>query len=195
MAIRFNVNQFKSALTNGGARPNQFAVTMTFPAGFVPNASLAGQKVPFLVTQASLPGQVIGIAPVFYRGREIKYAGDRVFAPIQLLILNDSDFTIRSALESWMNGMDNLLTKVGKLRPSEYMCNMQITQLDRNGNELKVYNLQDVFPTDVGDVQLDFSLNDQISSFGATFQYQTFTVAPNPGAQIVNTAANFAPVQ
>jgi hypothetical protein len=195
MAIAFNVNQFKSALTNGGARPNQFSVTMTFPAGFVPNASLAGQKVPFLVTQAVLPGQTIGVAPVFYRGREVKFAGDRVFAPIQLLVLNDSDMTIRSALESWMNGMDNLLTKVGKLRPSEYMCNMQITQLDRNGNELKVYNLRDVFPSDIGDVQLDFSLNDTISSFGATFQYQTFTVSPTPSAQIVNAAANFADIQ
>ena len=194
MAIRFNVTQFKSALTNGGARPNQFSVTMTFPVGFVPNAALAGQKVPFLVSQASMPGQLIGVAPVFYRGREVKFAGDRTFAPIQLVILNDAEFSIRTALEQWMNGIDNLITKVGKLRPSEYMCNMQITQLDRNGNELKVYNLQDVFPSDIGDVALDFGLNDTISTFGATFQYQTFTVSPTPSAQILDSL-NFSGIQ
>ena len=27
----FNVERFKSALTNGGARPNQFAVQLSFP--------------------------------------------------------------------------------------------------------------------------------------------------------------------
>ena len=31
MSTVFNVERFKSALTNGGVRPNQFAVQLSFP--------------------------------------------------------------------------------------------------------------------------------------------------------------------
>jgi hypothetical protein len=33
---------------------------------------------------------------------------------------------------------------------------------------------------EVGPVQLDFGSNDQISTFGATFQYQTFEILNEP---------------
>ena len=106
MAIPFNVERFKSELTNGGARPNQFAVQLTFP-NYVISRAAAVTKSPFLVTVAELPGQSLGVTPVYYRGRLIKMAGDREFAPFQITVLNDSGFTIRSAIEQWMNGIEN----------------------------------------------------------------------------------------
>jgi len=78
MAIPFNVERFKAELTNGGARPNQFAVQMTFP-NYVSGRTAALAKAPFLVSVAELPGQTIGVAPVYYRGRLVKMAGDREF--------------------------------------------------------------------------------------------------------------------
>ena len=65
MATLFNVERFKAELNNGGARPNQFSVQLTFPV-YVQGAALAGNKSQFLVTAAELPGQTIGVAPVFY---------------------------------------------------------------------------------------------------------------------------------
>lgn len=196
MAINFSVEQFKSALTNGGARPNQFAVYLNFPRGI--NSGLAGQRSQFLVTAAELPGQSIQYTPVYYRGREIKLAGDRQLAPMPMTILNDSDFSIRTALENWMNYMDNMFTKSGELVPGNYQTDMRIHQLDRNGKVLKLYTLQGVFPTDVGPVGLDFSTNDTISSFGVQFQYQSFRVDATPQEQLVawtqGIAGSSAPV-
>ena len=191
MAIPFNVERFKSELTNGGARPNQFAVQLTFP-NYVTGRATAVTKSPFLVSVAELPGQTIGVAPVYYRGRLIKMAGDREFAPFQCTILNDSGFTIRSALEQWMNGMENLGNKTGALQPAQYQTDMFISQLDRNGAVLKQYKLIGAFPVELGPVGLDFGSNDQLSTFSVSFQYQTFEFSNNPAQQLVDAITTLA---
>jgi len=185
MAIPFNVDRFKAELTNGGARPNQFAVQLTFPNYVVARAA-AVNKAPFLVTTAELPGQSIGVTPVYYRGRLIKMAGDREFAPFSCTVINDSGFTIRTAMEQWMNGIENLRNKTGALQPSVYQTDMFVSQLDRNGAVLKQYKLLGAFPTDISAVPLDFGSNDQISNFQVSFQYQTFEATNTPASQLVN---------
>jgi hypothetical protein len=113
-------------------------------------------------------------AIVFYRGREVKFAGDRIYAPWTITVLNDSEMLVRKAVEEWMNGMDDLVAKIGRLVPSEYQTNLEVFQLDRNGNEKKKYTLRDAFPIDVSPVGLDFGANDTISTFSITWQYQDY---------------------
>lgn len=186
----FNVERFKSALTNGGARPNQFAVQLSFPT-YVTGAALAVARAPFLVSVAELPGQTVNPAIVQYRGREVKFVGDRVYAPWTITVLNDAEMSIRTAMEQWMNGMEDYANKFGRLQPSEYQRDMQVFQLDRNGNALKSYNIINGFPVDLSPVALDFGANDQISSFTVTFQYQHFTTSNNPAGSIVNFGGIF----
>jgi len=189
MAIPFNVDRFKAELTNGGARPNQFAVQLTFP-NYVVSRAAAVTKAPFLVTISELPGQSIGVAPAYYRGRLIKMAGDREFAPFSCTVLNDSSFTIRTAIEQWMNGMENLRTKSGALQPSQYQTDMFVSQLDRNGAVLKQYKLLGAFPVELSAVTLDFGANDQLSNFQVSFQYQTFEFTNTPASQLVNAVTS-----
>ena len=193
MAIPFNVDRFKAELTNGGARPNQFAVQLTFP-NYVVSRAAAVTKSPFLVTASELPGQSIGVAPVYYRGRLIKMAGDREFAPFSCTVLNDSSFTIRTAIEQWMNGMENLRNKTVALQPSQYQTDMFVSQLDRNGAVLKQYKLLGAFPVELSAVGLDFGANDQISNFQVSFQYQTFEFTNTPASQLVNAITSLGGV-
>ena len=186
----FNVERFKSALTNGGARPNQFAVQMSFPT-YVSGAAIAVARAPFLVNIAELPGQTVNPAIVQYRGREVKFVGDRIYAPWTITVLNDAEMSIRTALEQWMGGMEDNANKTGRLQPSEYQRDMDVFQLDRNGNLLKSYKLVNAFPVDLSPVALDFGANDQISQFTVTFQYQHFTTSSNPLGGIVNFAGIF----
>lgn len=186
----FNVERFKSALTNGGARPNQFAVQLSFPT-YVAGQSIAVARAPFLVSVAELPGQTVNPAIVQYRGREVKFVGDRVYAPWTITVLNDAEMSVRNALEQWMGGMEDYATKTGRLQPSEYQRDADVFQLDRNGNVLKSYKLVNCFPVDLSPVGLDFGANDQISSFTVTFQYQHFTTSNNPLGGIVNFGGIF----
>jgi hypothetical protein len=191
MSTVFNVDRFKAALTNGGVRPNQFAVFLSFPT-YVGAQALAVARAPFLVTAAELPGQDIGPATVFYRGREVKFAGDRVFAPWTITVLNDSDFSIRTAMEQWMNGMEDLVNKSGRLNPSAYQRDLEVYQLDRNGAVLKGYKLVSAFPSNIAPVPLDFGANDQISNFTVTWQFQHFTVSNAARQQILDIGSVFS---
>ena len=186
----FNVERFKSALTNGGARPNQFMVQLSFLT-YVAGQALAIARAPFLVSVAELPGQTVNPAIVQYRGREVKFVGDRIYAPWTITVLNDAEMSIRTAMEQWMNGMEDYANKFGRLQPSEYQRDAQVFQLDRNGNALKSYNIINAFPVDLSPVALDFGANDQISSFTVTFQYQHFTTSNNPAGSIVNFGGIF----
>jgi hypothetical protein len=186
----FNVERFKSSLTNGGARPNQFMVQLSFPT-YVAGQSLAVARAPFLVSVAELPGQTVNPAIVQYRGREVKFVGDRIYAPFTITVLNDAEMSIRTAMEQWMGGMEDYVAKFGRLQPAEYQRDMQVFQLDRNGNALKQYNIVNAFPVDLSPVALDFGANDQISTFTVTFQYQHFTTSNNPLGSIVNVGGIF----
>lgn len=186
----FNVERFKSALTNGGARPNQFAVQLSFPT-YVAAQSIAVARAPFLVNIAELPGQTVNPAIVQYRGREVKFAGDRIFAPYTITVMNDAEMSIRNGMEQWMNGMDDYAEKFGRLQPSEYQRDVDILQLDRNGTILKSYKLVNAFPVDLSPVALDFGANDQISQFTVTLQYQHFTTSSNPLGGLINFGGIF----
>ena len=173
MASLFRIDEFKTQLKNGGARPNQFQVRIGFPDYVTQNRVLL-ESSSFLVTVAELPGQTIGTTPVFYRGREVKLAGDKVFAPFQCTILNDTDFKLRNGIEEWMNGIENMGLKTGFTNPTAYQSIIDVMQLDRNGSTLRSYKMLGAFPVDISPVGLDFSANDQLSTFTVSFQYQHF---------------------
>lgn len=186
----FNVERFKSSLTSGGARPNQFLVQLSFPT-YVQGQAIAVARSPFLINAAELPGQTINPAIVMYRGREVKFAGDRIYNPWTITVLNDQEMSIRNAIEQWMNGIEDPAAKFGRLQPSEYQRDMDVYQLDRNGNITKAYKMINAFPMDISPVGLSFDQNDTISTFTTTFQFQHFETSTNPLAGIVDFAGIF----
>ena len=92
-----NINDFKARLAGGGARANQFKVTMPFP-GY---ASVGGETsdLAFLCSATSIPGQNLGTIAVPFRGRVLNIAGDRTFNPWSVTVMNDTDFKIYRAME------------------------------------------------------------------------------------------------
>ena len=122
-----NIEEFKARLGAGGARPNQFRVKLAFPSyvtGVDPSYSL-------LVTGAALPASNVNPAIIQYRGREIKLAGERIFDPWTITVVNDSDFSLRAPFEAWMNGMnDRQSNEAITLEPSSYQSDIVVEHLD-----------------------------------------------------------------
>ena len=103
--MAFNVNEFRSQMVGDGARPNLFEVSMPFPGFSQPGD--AQRKLTFMCKTAQLPGSTIGVVPVQYFGRELKFAGNRTFTDWTITVINDEDFVIRNAFERWMNGINS----------------------------------------------------------------------------------------
>jgi hypothetical protein len=172
--MAFNVAEFRANMIGDGARPNLFSVSLVFPT-IATNGTAAGQQTTFMAKSAQLPGSTVGTVPVFYFGRELKFAGNRTFTDWTLQIINDENFLIRNSLESWMNSINSHAGNVrdgGAASPSSYTVDAIVTQYGKTGNVLKEYKFVGLFPLDIAPIDLDWGSNDVIEEYSATFAFQ-----------------------
>ena len=168
-----NLSSFTQALHGGGARANQFQVTL----GGAGASGLSGD-FHFLCRSAQIPALTIGEVAVPYRGRTIYLAGDRTYDAWTVTILNDRDYSIRAFLESWMDDMSDIggSTKTSALSSSIYYADATIKQLDRNNTPIRTYKLEGLWPTTLDAIDLSYDANDAIEEFGCTFRFNWMTV-------------------
>lgn len=168
-----NINDFKSRLQGGGARANQFKVTLPFPS-YAGGPDETGD-LSFLCTATGIPGQDIPMVTVNFRGRQLKLAGDsRTFGDWSMTVLNDTDFKLYRAFERWMNEINNMTDNEGLTNPTDYQVDGFIDHLDRDGNSIKKYTIRGAFPTSLDGIALSYGTNDAIEDFGVTLSYQWF---------------------
>ena len=167
-----NISDFKAKLAGGGARANQFKVTMPFP-GY---ASVGGEieELAFLCRATSIPSMEITNINVPFRGRAIKIAGDRTIPSWSVTVYNDTNFKLRDAFERWQNGINNMSDNEGLTNPVDYQVDAFLDHLDRNGNTIKSYTLRGVYPTNIFAIGLDYEEQANIEQFEVTLEYQFF---------------------
>jgi hypothetical protein len=168
-----NIDDFKANLIGGGARANQFRVTVTPPPGIA--IGLDVRRTSFLCSAASLPAQTLGEITIPFRGRNIYIAGDRTFDEAwTTTFYNDTDFMIRTAMERWSNGINDLANNTGVIAPADYQTDLTVEQLDRDDTVLKSYIFRSAWPTSVTTVELTTATADAIETFDVTWRYQHF---------------------
>jgi hypothetical protein len=173
--MSFNINEFKSQLVGGGARPTLFRVQITNP--ILPIADI---KVPFMVKTAGLPASNLGSYEVPYFGRFVKYAGDRTFEPWSVTVINDEDFAIRNAMEAWSNAINTHDSNTRAL-PQSYKSNAIITQYSKSGRTLRTYVFEGIYPEAIEGITMSWEAVNQIEEFNVTFQYDLWRVEGETG--------------
>lgn len=168
--MSLSINEFKSRLKYGGARPTLFQVQLSNPI-----APLSNINVPWMVKTASLPAQNIGSIIVPWMGRQIKYGGDRVFEDWTVTVINDEDFQIRNGLEAWQNQINTHESNERAL-PQNYKSDARVMQLGKDGKVLRAYKFQGLFPINVSEISLAWEQQDTIEEFTVTFQYDSWVV-------------------
>lgn len=166
-----DISKFKGLLGAGGARPNQFRVLLSFPS----YVTVPDKEYSLLVTGAAVPASNVNPTLIQYRGREVKLAGERIFDPWTITIVNDTEFSLRRPFEEWMNGMNNLVDNTGVITPRDYQIDLEVEHLDRNDEVLQTYKLHSAFPINMSEIALQYGQNDVIEEFTVTFNYQHYT--------------------
>jgi len=172
--MSFSPAEFRANLIGDGARPNLFQVSMTFPA-FTADASDSSRSISFLAKSAQIPGSSMGTAPLFYFGREMKLPGNRNFADWTITVINDENFKVRKAFETWMNALNSHRTNIragAAATSTGYSVDAKVEQFDKLGNVIKTYKFIGAFPVELSPIDLDWSSNDTIEEFSATLAYQ-----------------------
>ena len=169
-----NIDDFKASLIGGGARANQFRVTITPPSGIA--IGLDTRRTSFLVKAAALPSRAITEIPLKFRGRTIYMAGDAAEPEAwEVTFLNDTDFMIKTAIELWSNGINDFALNTGVVSPGDYQTDLTVEQLDRDETILKTYILRNAWPTTSGSaIELSMDTESTVEEFTCSWRYQHF---------------------
>ena len=168
-----SINDFKANLIGGGARANQFRVTITPPPGIA--IGLDVRRTSFMCKGTNLPAQELTPIEVPFRGRKIYIAGDREFGETwTTTFINDTDFMIRNAMERWSNGINDLALNTGVIDPADYQTDLTVEQLDRDDTILKTYIFRSAWPVTIGVIELTSEAADALEEFECTWRYQHF---------------------
>ena len=167
------IDDFKANLIGGGARANQYRVTVTPPPGIA--IGLDVRRASFLVTASRLPESTLGEVAVPFRGRNIYVAGDRP-APETwtTTFFNDTDFMVRNAMERWHNGINNFADNTGVTSAADFQTDLFVEQLDRDDTILKSYIFRNAFPLTISAIDLTNEETTTIETFEVTWRYQHY---------------------
>ena len=167
------IDDFKANLIGGGARANQYRVTITPPAGIA--IGLDVRRASFLVTASQLPESTLGEIAVPFRGRNIYVSGDRPAPePWTVTFMNDTDFMIRNAMELWHNGINDFANNTGVINSADYQTDLIVEQLDRDDTVLKSYIFRAAYPLTIGSIDLTNDEATEIETFEVQWRYQHF---------------------
>ena len=121
---------------------------------------------------AGLPASVVAPLTIPFRGRQLQIAGDRIFEPWTITVINDTNFAVRNAMERWMNGINEHSANTGLVNPIDYQADMIVEQLNKAGESVKRYDLRGLFPTNISQIELSYDAENQIEEFQVEFQVQ-----------------------
>ena len=155
------IDQFKAQLIGGGPRANRFRV-------FLPRS---GNKIEFLCKAAQIPPATVGVVPVNFRGHILKLAGDRTFEPWSVTIINDVEFSARSALEAWQTEIQALDSGEGATNTDYLLSRAFVEQLHKDDSVLARYEFFNIFPNVIGNIALSSDEAAALETFDVTFSY------------------------
>lgn len=182
-----SIEDFKATLQGGGVRPTMFQVELDFPGIVVADQKQIKDDSIMLVKAASIPGSNVGQIAVPFRGRKLKVSGDRSFDDWTVTVINDNSFRLRSAFEEWSELIQNHNFTCGSNSIKEYFSTGIVRQLDRDGNQLRAYRFDGVWPSSVATIALNYDSVDQIEEYDVTFAVQYWHAVTGDG-QLVSDA-------
>ena len=180
MASRnFQISNFTSKLTGGGARANLFEVTILN----APNNTTGGNSdFQYKCKASGIPASTIGTYEVPYFGRTIKFAGDREFTELSTTVINDEDYQMRNLIESWMallNGHKDNTTDIEFGDRKQYAKDITLKTYRKAGSEVdQTWNFIGCWPSALSSTDLNWDSTNAIQEFTVTWQYDYYEHKP-----------------
>ena len=100
-----------------------------------------------------------------YKGLTVKLAGDRTFENWTVGIYNDTEFSARTGIEQWMQDIVPLDSSVGPVGYDYMVDKATVSQLGRDDSVLATYEFFNMWPTNLGAIELDTEGGDAVEIF------------------------------
>lgn len=165
----YTIENLKTAL-RGGAKSDKYYIELGTPVG-APDVVFRETDT-ILCFTASFPKRTIGEVDAFVQGRKLKLPGDSVFDQSwELEFYQTPDHDIRSKLITWMNKIDTYIDNYHTCTPQDFMVTARIHQVACDGTPSATYEFYNVFPNEVGDIQVGSDKINEIEKFTVSLTY------------------------
>ena len=174
------ITDFKSALSYGGARPALFDFYMYIPSALTGLDDLG--KTKFYCNVSAIPPLTVTPIEKQYFGRTVKIPGDIVYGDLSTTILNTEDYSIRNAIEKWMDVINSHADNEGFSDSTSWVTMADLTQYAKDGNSLMIYRFHDLWPTTLAELPLSYDTASDIEQFDVTWAYNYYTTSFTTGS-------------
>ena len=178
-AVTGQLSSFKSALQYGGARSSLFNMTVYVPGTFE-GTTMTG--VGALLQTFHLQCNVSAIPPLTvtpiekqYFGRTVKIPGDIVYGDLTTTVMNAEDYSVRNAIEKWMNKMNGHVSNKGFSNNTDWVTDLELIQYSKEGESLMYYEFIDCWPQTLAEIPLSYDTASDIEQFDVTWAYNYYT--------------------
>lgn len=188
----FNISNFIAGVSkNGIMRNNKFLVRMTYPAGFVGRSDLINsiRNLEFWCDSAVIPGVSMQTTQIRRYGYGVaeKRPVTPAFNNVSLTFISDGKGEMHKYFHNWMMSINNYNLSDGDLSnykssrsggrtyelayKDSYVSNITISVFDETQKEIVKVILRDAFPTDLGDIQLNWNDTNDFARIPVSFAY------------------------
>ena len=188
------LQEFLSELKKTGvAKPNLFAVEITFPAqarngisgdffnifGVDPNSAI---RANLFCETTELPGRSIQTNPIKTHGNPIKIPYNMLYDDVPMVFYVGSDMQEKRFFDAWQHMIVDTYT--GDLNYyNEYTSTIKITQLDQKHRPVYTIQLKKAFPMVISPVTLGHGETNNILRLPVNFTYSQWEYIPTDNSQ------------
>ena len=190
-----SLNLFKSFFS-GGTRQNRFLIEGNFPnasssqgntrssSTSSSSSGAAAQQSAFLHVRSTLiPTLQTSTISYDHFGRKHYFPGEKLYSTWSVSILDDNDqvnslYDHWSNFHNWQNAINNHETNYTSYASNleGYKTSWAVTHLDINGNPLKKFMMNGLWPRTVGEVSFNMTRPNVINTFNVVFVYDTIEI-------------------
>ena len=187
-----NIDNFRQSFD--GVRANRYKVVPGARSGLLQPTSGGALSSEIYIKAMSLPGTQIGMIPVSFQGRQIKFSGERQFGEWAITVYDSADKRIREKFEAWIDSMDSRLNHTINYNVVEDWTvhyNDAVKQGHPGGSLGPSYGfkLNNCWPVDISPIDLSYDMVDSFAEFTVTIAYdwhQDLVASESTGSQQSN---------
>ena len=171
------LSNFQTALQYGGARPSLFDIEITLSSPTLLTGVGGVDNIISHCNVSAIPPLTITPIEKQYFGRTVKIPGDIVYGDLSTTILNTEDYSIRNAIETWMDHINSHKENKtsANFADADFRSTIELTQYGKDGSALQTYQFFDAWPMTLAEIALSYDTASDLEQFDVTWAYNYYS--------------------
>ena len=171
------LSNFQTALQYGGARPSLFDIEVTLSSPTLLTGVSGVNNIVSHCNVSAIPPLTVTPIEKQYFGRTVKIPGDIVYGDLSTTILNTEDYSVRNAIETWMDHINSHKENVTSTNfaDADFRSTIELSQYGKEGSVVQTYQFFDAWPMTLAEIALSYDTASDIEQFDVTWAYNYYS--------------------